>query len=206
MENKIRSTFDAVQMGSVCEGNILRAMEKNRKTTRISPLRRLGATAAAFILVMAVTLCVSPAARAAVEEWIRKFDFSEIGMTIYEKEEYGTIQRVTLYNTESPAFAELREGRLYFTGNGEDLDITDQITENEPFFYTYTDESGIEVTLVVAYTGTIENFGIYQFLRQPDGAWITGTGRNFLNAETEARYLWVDSVWENLDIPWPIPE
>lgn len=28
---------------------------------------------------------------------------------------------------------------------------------------------------------------------------------NFLDPETEMCYPWVESVWEELDVPWPMP-
>ncbi len=198
MKKQIVSAFEEVTMPVDCEKKISRAVA-GRKAERQPGLRRKPiAAAAALALVLALTACTSPV----VLEAVQKFFFPEIGMAVYEKED----ALVVTYDPESPAFAEIREGRLYFTGNGEDLDITDRITEEKPFFYTYQDESGIEIALVVGYAGTIENFGIYQFLRYSGEPWFTGTGRNILNEETETRYPWVDLVWKELEIPWPMPE
>ena len=60
--------------------------------------------------------------------------------------------------------------------------------------------------MAVGYSGSIENFGIYEFIREENGEWVTGTGRNFLSMETETRYPWVELVWEEFDIPWPMPD
>ena len=100
-------------------------------------------------------------------------------------------------------------GRLYFLGNNEKIDITDEITEEQPYFYTYVDDYGLTHAMAVGYSGSIENYGIYEFIWEEAGGtrdWVTGTGRNFLSPETETRYPWVDLVWEELDIPWPMPE
>ena len=66
--------------------------------------------------------------------------------------------------------------------------------------------------MAVGYSGSIENYGIYEFIREvTEGqadweGWVTGTGRNDLDPETETRYPWVDIVWQELNIPWPMPE
>ena len=65
--------------------------------------------------------------------------------------------------------------------------------------------------MVVGYSDSMENFGIYEFIRevqegqQPWEGWSNGYGRNFLDPETEIRYPWVDIVWQQLEIPWPLP-
>lgn len=65
---------------------------------------------------------------------------------------------------------------------------------------------------MVGYSGSIDNFGIYEFIRKVEKGqndregWKGGSGRNFLDPETESRYPWVDIVWEKLNIPWPKPE
>ena len=89
------------------------------------------------------------------------------------------------------------------------IDITDEITEEKPYFYTYVDDYGLTHAMAVGYSGTLENYGIYEFIWEDvDGTrdWVTGTGRNFLSSETETRYPWVDIVWAELDVPWPMPE
>ena len=89
--------------------------------------------------------------------------------------------------------------------NGEKIDITDRIGEDRPFYYTYTDDYGLTHYMAVGYSGKLENFGIYEFLKDEQEGWVNGTGRNFLNPETEERYPWVDMVWEEFDVPWPMP-
>ncbi len=199
MKQKIVNAFEEITMPESCEQKIRRAMADRQQKRHVR--RKLALMTATLILVVAVTACASPAVRSAAEEVLRKYVFREIGITVWEKEN----GRIVHFDTESPPFAQVREGRLYFTGNGENMDITDQIAEDKPFIYTYQDDAGMEIALVVGYEGKLEEFGTYQFLRYPDGAWFTGVGRHDLNPETERRYPWVDIVWEQLDIPWPIP-
>lgn len=167
---------------------------------------------ATLAAVLALVLCISPEARAAVNRIVR-YAFPQSRITIYEETDaQGNVVGITAVDTEAPPFAQLREGRLMFLGNGETIDITDQITEDNPYIYSYVDDYGLTHYMAVGYSGSIENYGIYEFIREvTEGqanweGWVTGTGRNFLSTETETRYPWVDIVWQELNIPWPMQE
>lgn len=212
MKKEIQDAFDAVTMPEDCQRKILRAMEEGQRP-RGNYVRRLGNAAAMLALALAMLLCISPEVRAAVGGWVMKYVFPESGLTVYqETDENGDVTSIVCVDTESPPFAEVREGRLYYTCGGVETDITEQISEEEPFYHSYVDEYGLTHYRVVGYSGSIENFGIYEFLRRVEEGqkswegWEGGSGRNFLDPETEARYPWVDIVWEELDIPWPKPE
>ena len=209
MKQKIVDTFDAVTMDEACQQRIHRAMKEKKPKRQGMVLKRLGTLAA----VLALVLCLSPEARAAMGRTIRYlFPDSDITL-IKELDENGNVLNVVgAVDTEAPAFAQLRDGRLYFLGNGENIDITDQITEEEPYYYSYVDDYGLTHYMAVGYSGTIENYGIYEFIREvAEGqtdreGWLTGTGRNFMDFKTEQRYPWVDIIWEDLGVPWPMPE
>ena len=202
--NKIVEAFETVEMPESCEAAILSAMKEKRNTGRRAG--RLHPVAAALAVVI-LMLSMSTEVRAAVNGLVVKYFFPGSDITIYEElDENGEVIRITGVDTEAPAFARMVNGRLYFLGNGEKIDITDLIGEEEPYYYTYVDEYSLTHYMAVAYSGTIENFGIYEFIREKNGDWVTGTGRNFMNSDTETRYPWVDLVWVELDIPWPMPE
>ncbi len=201
MKDSVKNMYDQITMPPETEQKIRHAMAEKR-TPKISPIRR-GVTAAA---VFALLLSLSPTVRAAVESLTEFLDFGNGLSLMVEKDENGKTTSVTgYYHTEEPAWADYENGRLYFRGNGENLDITDEITEEEPYFYTYSDEEGYVHYMVVGYSGELSNFGIYEFIKDAQGGWVTGAGRNFLNPKTETRYPWVDIVWEKLNIPWPMP-
>lgn len=196
--------YDAVKMPQACEARIRTAMAGKRSSGRISG--RLHPVLAAMAVVV-LMLSLSTEVRAAVNNLVVKYFFPGSDITVYEEvDENGEAMRITVVDTEAPAFARLVNGRLYFTGNGEKIDITDEIKEEQPYYYTYVDDYGLTHYMAVGYSGSIENFGIYEFIREETGDWVTGTGRNFLSTETESRYPWVDLVWEEWDIPWPMPE
>lgn len=205
MKNQIRNMFEQTTMPRDTEMRIRAAMGRRQPAkSRWKP----AVTAAA---VLAMLLLISPQARAAVEGWVMKYVFSGSDLTIYQQTDpQGNVTGImATVDTEAPAFAQIVDGRLYFLGNGENLDITDEIAEDNPFFYTYVDNYGLTHAMAVGYSGSIENYGIYEFIWEDvDGQrdWVTGSGRNFLSSETETRYPWVDLVWQELNVPWPMPE
>lgn len=205
MKKEIVDAYDTVIMPEACEAVIRQAIQKSWKPKR-KPVRRLHPIAAALAVVL-LMLTMSTEVRAAVSNMVVKYFFPSSDITIYEEtDENGETLQITAVDTEAPGFARIVNDRLYFTGNGEKIDITDQITEEEPYYYTYVDDYGLTHYMAVAYSGSIENFGIYEFIREEAGDWVTGTGRNFMDPETRTRYPWVDIVWEEWDIPWPKPE
>lgn len=195
--NEIRSLYDSIHMPSDLE-------ERIRKSAPTPKRRFRPVIAVAAALIMVCLLGCSPTVREAVEEWMIT-SFSGLDLTIYEKEmEGGGTGQIVVIDTEANTFAHVENGRLYFTGNGENLDITDQITPENPFYYTYEDQD-YEITLIVGFDGSQENFGVYEFIKE-NGAWVTGFGRNIFSQTEEGElYPWVGVIWDTLDIPWPMP-
>lgn len=207
MKKQVKEMFAQVTMPEETEKKIRSAMVTAGPAARKPVGRRLATAAAVLLLVF----FISPQARAAVEGWVVKYFFPGSDLTIYEQTDAsGNVVGIAgVVDTEAPPFARIVNGRLYFLGNNEKIDITDEITEEKPYFYTYVDDYGLTHAMAVGYSGTLENYGIYEFIWEDvDGTrdWVTGTGRNFLSSETETRYPWVDIVWAELDVPWPMPE
>lgn len=207
MKKQVKEMFAQVTMPEETEKKIRSAMVTAGPAARKPVGRRLATAAAVLLLVF----FISPQARAAVEGWVVKYFFPGSDLTIYEQTDAsGNVVGIAgVVDTEAPPFARMVNGRLYFLGNNEKIDITDEITEEKPYFYTYVDDYGLTHAMAVGYSGTLENYGIYEFIWEDvDGTrdWVTGTGRNFLSSETETRYPWVDIVWAELDVPWPMPE
>lgn len=203
--NEVKDMFDRITMPEETQNKILAAAAEKHNRIQRSVWKRAAAVAAVMVLMLALT----PTALAAVENWKVKYFWADSDITIYEFADTEVEGTVAFVDTEAPGFARMVNGRLYFLGNGEKIDITDKITEGSPYYYSYVDEYGLTHEMAVGYSGELENFGIYEFIwKEEDGAkvWTAGTGRNYLNAETESRYPWVEIVWEDLNIPWPMPE
>lgn len=212
MKQEIVEVFDQIIMPESCEQNIRQAAKKN-EPKRLLYRKHLRKAMTALAGCLMVLFVLSPQVRAAVSSWVVRYVFPESGITIYEETTVdGEVVRIMAVDTEQPAFARYEDGRLYFTGNGQNRDITQEITPEKPFIYSYSDEYGLTHYMVVGYSDSMENFGIYEFIRevqegqQPWEGWSNGYGRNFLDPETEIRYPWVDIVWQQLEIPWPMPE
>lgn len=200
---QVKDMFEQVTMPEEVQRKIRKSMEHPKK-----PASMLWKRAAAAAVMLLLVIFLSPTVRAVVNQWAVKYFWPDSDITIYEMtDENGNTVGVAGVDTEAPAFARMVNGRLYFLGNGEKLDITDQISQEDPYFYTHVDDYGLTHYMAVGFSGSLENFGIYEFIRdEATGEWITGTGRNFLSSETETRYPWVDIVWEHYSIPWPMPE
>lgn len=71
----------------------------------------------------------------------------------------------------------LEDGRLWFVGGGERVDVTDLIDENTPYIYEHTDpDTGIRGYLILG--GTVDNFGWAEYADMGGGS--SGmTGNNF---------------------------
>lgn len=211
MKDKVQDMYEQITMPESCVRKIRSAMSTNAKP-KVRFVWLAGKSAAAIAAVLALVLVISPEARAAVNDLMVKYFFPGSDITVYEMTDgNGDLMRITAVDTEAPGIARIVNDRLYFLGNGEKIDITDQIAEETPFYYTYRDDYGLTHYMAVGYSGELANYGIYEFIKEEkDGkaewdGWVTGTGRNFLNPETEEAYPWVAIVWEELDIPWPLP-
>lgn len=206
MKEHVKDMFAQVTMPEESEKKIRQALEAKRKPRR-SFMPNWARAAAAAAAMLALVLLISPTARAAVSEWVKTYVFPDSGITVYQKRnDEGNLVEIVAVDTETAAFAHMENRRLYFTANGENLDITDQIAEDAPFYYTFVDDYELTHYMAVGYSGTLENFGIYNFVREElTGEWVTGSGRNFMDPETETRYPWVDIIWDHWDIPWPMP-
>lgn len=83
-----------------------------------------------------------------------------------------------------------RAGRLYFTLNGQQTDITDKCSTDTYFRYDYTDAD--HITHVIVIGGTADDYGYAEYLYDADGTYIfnnmnvsSDTPAWFVNAEKD---------------------
>lgn len=70
---------------------------------------------------------------------------------------------------------EVRDGVVWFTTETEEeVDITGQFSETEPYVYSYTDSVGARHDVVVG--GTPENYGYFEYAYSEDGSFSGGAG------------------------------
>lgn len=120
-----------------------------------------------------------------------------------------------LSGSTEPFWLREEDGRLYFTGDGQKIDITDSISEEEPFLYTWEDVKGKATCLAVGGTyipGAFpEGLGWVVFtkdlileenLATGYACWQGGSASNHWNNETEDYYLWYKEAKEYFGWPW----
>ena len=86
-------------------------------------------------------------------------------------------------------------GRMIFVVNGEHIDITDQVSETQPFIYHFSDDEGVTHYWIVGKNGPEpEHYGFAEYLQPPDGKWTAGYVARTNNNEAP----WLDSAREEL--------
>ena len=120
--------------------------------------------------------------------------------------EYGVNEDGTEYSTVSGTSldesypVEVRNDRAWFTTEtGEELDITGQFSETEPYVYSYVDEGGLTHDIVVG--GTLESFGLFEYLYDEGGGYTASTG--YLPPESPAYPAWRAAYEAEHGIPAP---
>ena len=98
---------------------------------------------------------------------------------------------------------EVEDGRLWFIVNGEHIDITDEISETEPFLYQYTDESGVIHYWLVGKNGPeLWNWGYGEYLYKPEENWMAGySARTNLGPSNEGP-AWLENGKDQINFYW----
>ena len=112
----------------------------------------------------------------------------------------GAEVRIFTDNLTEPV--EFRGGRMYFIVNGENIDITDQVSQTKAFTYSYEDAQGVTHMWVVGLNSEeLENYGYAEYLKTD--TWQGGySARVNINADGTTEAQWLE-IWkaEN-DCPW----
>lgn len=231
MEYKLRSAFDMVQMSDSCIGKIEKAMTK--KAARRSPSRRIKQAAAAAACLTVVLLAgTNPTVVQALERILkpftqgtvyidnRQYSYNDGNLMISGTHNWVIDSREVLGETPDWQWlsAPIKEGKLFFTANGEMIDITDLISYDTPFTYIYTDDTGIIHYIAVGGEFTAQsglgNVGKVEFLRYADAVeedaemihagWMGGYSDNYCDEQGQT-YPWVIKAYEILGLPWSPP-
>lgn len=114
--------------------------------------------------------------------------------------EDGAEVRVYTENLTEPV--EIRDCRMYFIVNGENIDITDQVSQTKAFTYQYVDNQGITHDWVVGLNSeNIENYGYAEYLKTD--TWQGGySARVNINSDGTTDARWLESWKTENDCPW----
>ncbi len=183
MEEKIKDAFSSLTMPEECDKKIRAAMARPARL----PWRH---TAAAACLVLALVVLLQPPVVQAVE---RAAD---------------SIRKVLFGGKHPMVWLMVQGDELYYTGNGEKINITDRISAESPFTYEYIDEDGIRHYIAIGgdfdpedetHWGTL---GWSEWTQAPPydySSWVGGDGAYPWKEEN----LWLEEAKDLMGIPWP---
>lgn len=97
---------------------------------------------------------------------------------------------------------EIQDGRMWFVVNGENRDITDEVSQTEAFTYTFMDEQGITHYWVLGLNGEeLENYGYAEYLKSD--TWQAGySARVNSNPDGTTDAVWLERWKEENNCPW----
>ena len=121
-------------------------------------------------------------------------------MEITQYDDGGAEVRIHTEKLTEPV--EIRDGRMYFVVNGENLDITDQVSQTKAFTYQYVDNQGITHDWVVGLNSeNIENYGYAEYLKTD--TWQGGySARVNINADGTTQAQWLEIWKQENNCPW----
>lgn len=203
MRKELKEVFHQVEMPDQCVLDIEKAIEEKRKNVpqgiKARKAPRIAAAAAAVIMAL---LLMDGAVYAYTGNGLISRIVALNG-TVFTKtvDEEGNVSSEAEINLEeATAPAEYKDGRLYLTVNGENLDITDEISDTNAYSYIYEDTASVTHYIIIG--GKPESFGYAEFLQGADKEWIGGS---FIGGEVGGTINpdWLQKAKEELNIPWP---
>ena len=167
-------------------------IEKEKKAVR-HYCRPILLLAAALILLLAVGL-TAYAMGPSIFGWGGNFEV--------RRGEQGEYLEAVLHTENLTEPVRFEDGRMIFIVNGEEIDITDAVSETEAFTYQYTDSEGITHGWLVGKNGPEPtNYGYGEYLGRDEG-WFTGyTARVNLDPDSGGP-LWLQNGKAALGVTW----
>ena len=169
-ERLYRETFSRLRASGEAKKEVLVKMsEMKEKKTMRRPLKALRAVAMAAMLTLALAVTANAASNGMLFENLRVV--WQNGSQIMLEDDQGNQVLVTGVYTD----AELRDGKLMLTVDGEEFDITADMKENGVFSATVENAEGRAVDVSV--TGTLEDWEIATSFEESDVDYNTATER-----------------------------
>lgn len=214
MERNIREYFESETMPEDTVRRIEDSLRRPRPST--APLLRMAAVFAVVLLAVGLFLSTD-----LMEVCADMFDIEIHSQHHEESGKYGEVApnvfvsytgsisddgtSPTLgFTTKLNIPAEVRDGRLYFIANGENIDITDLCSMDMAFIYAMQDKTGIIQYIFVG--GTPENWGYGCVMYDPvRDCWHGGDGHNHCGKESNwEAYGWMKDAKIKIGHPYPI--
>lgn len=166
------------------------------------PSRRLALVCTCVLLIIGLTTTVWAYGDQVLEHifgWGNNMEF-----TTGLNEDGNTFSWVVVHTEDLTDPVRLEEGRMIFLVNGEELDITDQVSQTKSFRYEYTDEAGnTHLWLVGLNSEELANYGYAEYIKDMSGTWTCGySARVNIEEDGTASAQWLEIAKGELDIPW----
>ena len=187
---------------SVLHASVVHSMQKQQTENRpVFMVRRFAAVCAGVIIMLAGGYGVYALGGQAVREvwgWGNNMRYTET-----TDSETGETEKQVKVMTESLTDpVEIRDNRLYFIVNGEDIDITGLISETQAYEYEYTDEEGYVHYWLVGKNGPETNYyGYGEYIKDADGKWIGGYSARTNLDENGKGTEWLEAGKEQIGFP-----
>ena len=229
MENTIKEAFAHIHMSDACEENIIKAFQKQPR----KPLWVPFAAVATVCLVLMALLFTNPVLVQALDDVLESVSksISNLFHPAIPPNKHYTVHIPESAETENaqanetattggnsvitvPLWLAQRADGLYFTANGENIEIGSLITEEIPFTYVYTD-GRTTYYLVVGGTYSAERTSLegvgWAMWRQdakqaetdPAAAWQDGYSARTYDPKTGQIRKWYLTGKEILGVPFP---
>ena len=178
---KYKMAFSVLQMS----GNTDFEPEKKR-LPRYSAIRRTAAACFCALIVLSLGVLTYAYGEQIVREvlgWGGNMKMTES----VNAENGETEKSVTVMTDSLTDPVEIKNGKMYFVVNDEHIDITDSVSETEPYVYDYMDQDGYTHYWIIGLNGPEpEYYGYGEYIKDSDNTWVAGyTARINLDPEKE---------------------
>ncbi len=157
---------------SVMKIKELTRMKIGQTEAQLKPRHAAGKRILALALAAALMLSLGIAAYSAgqaISGWGGNMEIRAV------KTEGGVETNVYVHTDDLTEPVSFENGRMYFIVNNEHIDITDQISETEPYIYQFTDEEDVLHDWIIGKNGPeLENYGYAEYLHPSESEWTAG--------------------------------
>lgn len=189
MENKLKETFDKIEMDTDRKDTIREAIHSKRSKNYLW-IRAAACIAACMILLFCIPTTREFIVRAATD--LMKVFYAADGNEVTYIEATDETQFVVAYD-EHKSYAKVENGRLYFTFKNEMIDITDECSDTRYYRYEISNPEGTKSVIFVG--GTIDDYGWVELLFDEDGNYI------FNQMQVKEINGWVNLAMHNEGVP-----
>lgn len=191
MKQQMKELFDQITMSEECEMRIENMLKENTGKKKFGAKRKVMVAA-----IAAAVACALPVTAYAASGGDLFSFLSGGGFIFHEVQDDSGIYGSVEFNPDLTTLFTEENGRLYLNVEemGEKIDLTDKLSETEPYIYSCETSDGAVHYLIIG--GTVENYGYAEFIKTPDGEWDGGYSSNAEGQE------WYNKGAQELELPW----